>query len=32
MLNGLTGALRATQASSLMLSDVFDALENLAAL
>ena len=32
VLNGLTGALRATQASSLMLSDVFDVLENLAAL
>jgi hypothetical protein len=30
--NGLTGALRATQASSLMLGDVFDVLENRAAL
>lgn len=32
LMNGLTGALRATQASSLMLSDVFNVLENLAAL
>jgi hypothetical protein len=32
VLNGLTGALRATQASSLMLGDVFDVLENRAAL
>ena len=32
MLNGFTAALRATQLSGFMLGDVFDMLENLAAL
>ena len=32
MLDGLTASLRTTQLSGLMLSDVFDMVENLAAL
>jgi hypothetical protein len=32
MLDGLTATLRTTQLSSLMLNDVFDTLEDLAAL